>query len=221
MYIFAPGAGCTGKAKLVRPGDELIFCSTYDWDQREGPSMTFPSAMDEALLTSTCPPPVNHQPSHNFRLPLPDTTLMELSHKNFCAETKIKWVRKMYHDWRQFRHSAGFEFIPCDLEDKVTISHDSLKFALCRFITEVKKVNGEDFPGKMLYDIIVCVQFHLECLGFNYRLINDVAFRELKYTLDNMMKEDTVSGIGVAIRQVEGNLAHRTPINCLIPWSFA
>ena len=25
MYVFEPGAGCTGNATLVKPGDELIF----------------------------------------------------------------------------------------------------------------------------------------------------------------------------------------------------
>ena len=28
MYIFAPGTGCTGESKLVKPGDELIFFSS-------------------------------------------------------------------------------------------------------------------------------------------------------------------------------------------------
>ena len=28
MYIFAPGAGCSGEPKFVSPGDELIFNSS-------------------------------------------------------------------------------------------------------------------------------------------------------------------------------------------------
>ena len=34
MYIFAPGAGCTGETKIVRPGDELFLassCNPNDW----------------------------------------------------------------------------------------------------------------------------------------------------------------------------------------------
>ena len=27
MYVFTPGAGCSGDVKLIRPGDELIFSS--------------------------------------------------------------------------------------------------------------------------------------------------------------------------------------------------
>ena len=41
MFIFAPGAGCTGETKLVSPGDESIFSSdpseidVYDTDVKE------------------------------------------------------------------------------------------------------------------------------------------------------------------------------------------
>ena len=45
-FIFACGTGCTGQAKLVQPGDELIFCSTHEWDQREGPSIMVPDIND-------------------------------------------------------------------------------------------------------------------------------------------------------------------------------
>ena len=98
----------------------------------------------------------------------------------------------------------GLEFISCDIEDQSTIIAASLSFALCRFITEVKKVDGSNFPGKTLYDILVCVQFHLECLGFAFRLISDTPpFRDLKYTLDNMMKQCAADGIGVMLKQAE------------------
>ena len=107
----------------------------------------------------------------------------------------------MYREWHANRHSLGLEYIVCDLEDKATITAESLKFALCRFITEVKKVNGEEFPGKMLYHILICVQFHLECLGFAFKIINDPAFKDLKFTLDNTMKACVCDGIGLTMRQ--------------------
>ena len=75
-----------------------------------------------------------------------------------------------------------------------------LKFALCHFITKVKKVNGSDFTSKTIYDIIVCIQFHLECMGFNYKLIIDATF---KFTLDNTIKACTAQGIGITIRKAQ------------------
>ena len=80
---------------------------------------------------------------------------------------------------------------------------ESLKFALCHFIMEIKKVNGEDFPGKTLYHIVVCIQFHLECMGFAFKLINDPAFQDLKFMLDNTMKAQVSHRIGISVHKAD------------------
>ena len=54
MYVFAPGAGCTGPTHLVRPGDELSFNSTYnasDWATEN----SVKTGYDDAKLANTCP----------------------------------------------------------------------------------------------------------------------------------------------------------------------
>ena len=109
----------------------------------------------------------------------------------------------MYREWRSYRHLNGLEYIECDLEDKATITAETLKFALVRFVTEVKKLNGDDFPGKMLYHIVVCVQFHLECMGFAFKIINDPAFKDLKLMLDNTMKARVRQGIGITVKRAK------------------
>ena len=118
----------------------------------------------ESGLASTCPATDLSTTPHPFNPPLSEYALVELLHKNFSPETvkKVFWVRKMYHDWMVYRHSLGLEFISCDLENKSTINESSLKFATYRFITAVKKVHGEDFSDKTLYDIVICIQFHPE-----------------------------------------------------------
>ena len=68
------------------------------------------------------------------------------------------------------------DFISCDLDDKSTVTKESLIFAMCRFLTEVKKEDGGEFPGKTLYEILICVQFHLETIGLGYKLLNDANF---------------------------------------------
>ena len=83
------------------------------------------------------------------------------------------------------------------------VNHQALNASLCRFITEVNKVDGCDFLGKTLYEIILCIQFYLETLGYSWRLLGDEEFKELKYTLDNVMKARTAAGIGTTIRKAE------------------
>ena len=136
-----------------------------------------------------------------FREPLPQDLLLSLSHKNFSDETmkKVNWVKKMYKDWRIYRHSLGLEYISCDLENVTSITKESLIFALTQFITKVKKVDGSDFPARTLYDIIIYVQFHLESLGYTWKLISEDAFTEVKFTLDNIMKRCAAEGVGVSV----------------------
>ena len=199
MYIFAPEAGCTGPTKLVKPGDKLIFSSSYnpnDWHTDDTPGDT--------EMPYSCPGGISTS-SHEFKVPLLDEDLVELSHKNFSDETmkQIRWVRKMYREWCSQREGLGLAAIKCNLENKAMITVESLKYALCCFITEVKKLDGTEFPGKILYHIIVCMQFHRECHGFVFKLINDGAFQELKYTLDNTMKARTAQGIGCSVKKAE------------------
>ena len=109
----------------------------------------------------------------------------------------------MYCERRAFHYACGLEYIQCDLQDGATITAESLKFALCCFIMEIKKINGEEYPGKTLYHIVVCMQFHLECLGFAFKLINDPAFKDLKFTLDNTMKARVSQGIGLSVKKAD------------------
>ena len=201
MYIYAPGAGCTGDAKFVAPGDDLIFSNNTQWDQQSSPLLSEALVKEEMALGLTCPA----EQSCPFQEPLREDQLIELSHKNFLPETmkKERWAVKMCHEWRVHRHGLGLESIPCDLDDRATITAGSLHHSLCRFITEIKKVNGDEFLGKTLYDILVCIQFHLECYGFCFKLLNDEAFHDIKFTLDNTMKAHVAAGIGITVKQAQ------------------
>ena len=72
-----------------------------------------------------------------------------------------------------------------------------------RFITEVQKLDGTDFPPKTLYQIMICVLFHLKTLGFTWKLLDHKCFKEIRFTLDNVMKACTSAGIDVAVRKSE------------------
>ena len=89
MYVFAPGAGCTGDAKLVTPGDEMIFTTTTQWQEREAPVLSQVAVKEEVNVGSTCPTGDVGRP---IKPPLGSDALKELSHKNFSSET-LKKVR--------------------------------------------------------------------------------------------------------------------------------
>ena len=120
IYIYAPGAGCMADAKLVAPGDELIFSNSMQWEQRDVPLQSQTVVKLEEGLASTCPASQpNIATTREFKVPLPVESLIELSHKNFSVETmkKVRWARKMYREWHVSRESLDGGQIPCDLED--------------------------------------------------------------------------------------------------------
>ena len=132
--------------------------------------------------------------------------LLDLGHKNFAPETmkKVHWVLNMYRDWRNFRASQPhLQDIYCNMDDENTITKDSVNVAICKFITEVKKLDGTDFPGCTLYDIVISLQFHLETLGLAWKLLSHEEFKEVRFTLDNMMKKKTQDGIGISVKQTK------------------
>ena len=103
------------------------------------------------------------------------------------------------------RNSDRFEdkLIECDLEYANTVTVESVLYALPRFITEIQKLDGSDYPPKTLYQIVLCVQFHLETLGFSWKLLDKDIFKEIQFTLDNVTKICTANGLGVTIKKAD------------------
>ena len=109
----------------------------------------------------------------------------------------------MYSDWRDAHNATGVEYFACDLADMSTICTESFLFGMKRFITEIRKLDGTDFPAKTLYQIVICVQFHLESMGLVWKLLDDKEFTELKFTLDNTMKQWVASGIAINVKKAD------------------
>ena len=74
---------------------------------------------------------------------------------------------------------------------------DELQADLCDFIVEIRKENGEQYPPSSMYDLISGLSLYLEREhGFTNKLVSG-AFRSVRNTLDNVMKERTAEGISL------------------------
>ena len=77
---------------------------------------------------------------------------------------------------------------------------DELQADLCDFIVEIRKENGEQYPPSSMYDLISGLSLYLEREhGFTNKLVSG-AFRSVRNTLDNVMKERAAEGVGVGQR---------------------
>ena len=80
---------------------------------------------------------------------------------------------------------------------------DQLNYCLSRFILEVKKQNGEEYPSETLYEMIVSIQLYLAMNGTKLKLLSDDKFSPIRNVLDNKMKENAAAGYHRKNRKAE------------------
>ncbi len=64
-----------------------------------------------------------------------------------------------------------------------------LIFGLVRFIHEVRKQDGSEYPSETLYALIMNIQGYLHTIGREVKLLEDKMFSGVRNTLDNKMKD--------------------------------
>ncbi len=141
-----------------------------------------------------------------FKAPMHETKLTSLFNKQFASETikKLKWGIKMYTEWRDAcNKNLDLALIQADLNDLSTLTKRNLSYALYRFVTEIKKLDGSDYPLHTLYRIVIGIQMYLETQGVNWQLTNDPEFKNVHFTVDNVMKHCTSQGLGTIVNQAQ------------------
>ena len=87
------------------------------------------------------------------------------------------------------------------------LSDDHLDHFLARFVAEVRKVDGKEYPGKTIYEMINSIQtyLHMECKR-NLTLIDksSCVFRKFNSALNYVLKGRAQQGLGVEICQAKG-----------------
>ncbi len=86
----------------------------------------------------------------------------------------------------------------CSLDDP-ELNKLHLCHTLCSFVNEFRQKDGQEYPGKTLYDLVLCIQFHLEKKGKFWKLIDDQEMVRLKFTLDNLMKDQCAQRLGSSL----------------------
>ena len=123
------------------------------------------------------------------------------------SETKMWWAVRAYQQWRNNKitdeHSFDIDVFDANLDDLSKVTKKNLEHALCIFLAEVKKVNGDEYPGKTLYQLVVAIQHYLNEHEFECKLIDGPDFKNLRVVLDNLMKEHALQNIGTTKWQAQ------------------
>ena len=120
--------------------------------------------------------------SSRFRAPISDSEMGEMKLPYIPRSTlkKLEWGRALFEKWRVSRNSAIDSNQPgyggrTKFASLLNLAEtpNVLCVALCRFISEVRKQNGEDYPPNTVYDLAVTIQMYLDKHGFHFKFFDD------------------------------------------------
>ena len=115
----------------------------------------------------------------------------------------MKWAIGAYERWHALRsqiHSARYTATWTRDNCLILPIHESaameseLKRDVCDFIVEIRKENGDQYPPGSLYDLLQGLSMFLEH-EHRFEKLMSRTFKEIRNTLDNIMKERTAEGI--------------------------
>ena len=144
-----------------------------------------------------------------------DAEILNRMKENVPLKTRYQnnWGVAVWKQWAEWRNGIvdetlpeNFESVPLDVND---LTEEKLGFWLARFVLEVKKKNGSDYPPYSLYQICCAIQraFNDRSSGkFKNATIfdrNNPHFYKFYEALDSRMRELTQQGIGVKVNQAD------------------
>lgn len=147
--------------------------------------------------------------------------IQDLSCKKFAnsSEKKIHWVVGLFQQWCEYRINSMDCDDPirrCDLQKLDNLNKLDLAYSLSRFITEICKLNRDEYPPRTVYQMCICLQMFLETNRLHWKILNkqDPLFMDFYYVLDNVMKQKSAQGLGkvqstdVISKEVENHVWH-------------
>ena len=111
----------------------------------------------------------------------------------------------MFCDWRKGRIAKGLGGLQIESSDILDpdCDVDHLKNTICLFLSEVRRADGQEFPGPSLYNIVVMLQLHFEHQGKTWKLLDDKEFRCIRNTLDNLIKKRSLERVTKPVKAAE------------------
>ncbi len=123
------------------------------------------------------------------------------------TEQATAWATKTWKEWASQRIPSLPPEDIIELQHELTnniekMTDSNINFWLPRFILEVCKVNGDEYPPNTLYQMICGIQRHLQknrpCIS-----LFGPTFADVNRTLDAEMKRLRATGLGVNIKKAE------------------
>ena len=117
------------------------------------------------------------------------------------GERDTAWCIKLWNEWKEAREITSEEKIPTDI---CKLSPQQLQHYLSRFVLEVRRKDGTEYPPNTLYHVVCGVMRFLQQNGQpQVDFFKEQVYADFRTTLDAEMKCLQQDGIGSRKRQAE------------------
>ena len=158
-----------------------------------------------------------------YREPVTLEELDALSCRSFATttESSIRWATRLFSLWKRNRQQQSFDPVIKRVEFEVchALEKSDVEYTLRRFVVEVRKANGDDYPGKTLYTLLVLLQFKLEKHGYHWKILNGRRVSRPEEHTGESHEGARRSGVGSAESQPSCHShSHQQALGVWRPW---
>lgn len=197
VFVF-PFFGFEIQRRMCGRGGIFIICTSV--------IIALGSAMDiqdfnlrcDLLSTPPTSPAMYHTSASSSRQRFGSVTTQEMEERIQLSQSantkkKMQWVVRIINQWLHLKPSPSDASSCSDLS---SITRDELAAYLPKFIFEVKKQTGEEYPPKTLYEIYAMLNYYfINEAKWTVSLFNDPDFAPARRALDTRMKESAKQGL--------------------------
>ena len=182
---------------LLLAAYELLDCSTTS-----PCSGTSDTGSQQLLPLPSTTQPRPSSTSSRFATPITEEEITEKRKSAIPDKTKkdTQYCISVWEEWREHRRQTTSSTIP----PLNSITPSELQYWLLRFIHEVRKKNGSEYPPNTLLHLCTGIVRYLRSNGHpSLDIFKDSAFAEFRSSLDAEMKRLQAKGLGSKQRQAE------------------
>jgi len=149
--------------------------------------------------------------SARFAAPVSDTTENEFRLTRIPEKTRqiTDWGIRAWNEWAAARGASTSEAVTDHVPvatPLLQMTGDDFAYWLGKFVLEVRKADGGEYPPKSLYALVCCFKRYFEANGvhdINLINSNDPRFGGFRQTLDAEMQRLHASGLATKKKQAE------------------
>ena len=126
------------------------------------------------------------------------------------ALKRNKWAVNTFNSWAISRNNQRYEGDARKIRSLEVMTSEELNYWLSRFVCEVLKTDGSEYPPKSLLSMCMGIQAHLRInCKVNFDILHNPEFETFRQIMDGKMKNLTRQGFGNTIRQAEAFTAEQ------------